>query len=86
MTVGIVYTVLSALLYILAWVRQRHSRHDFADTAWTHPKFQNPVPTVGQTGKRVFGRPFITAGWVVVAVTVVVAAIEIALLVLIFEV
>ena len=84
--VGILYTVLAGILYILAFLRQRHSLHDFADTRRSHPWQADPVRTVGQTGKRVFGRPFVTAGWIVVLLTVVVLAVEIALLVLIFEV
>ena len=74
------------MLYMIAFLRQRHSLHDFADNSWLHPSLQNPVKTVGQTGKRIFGRPFVTAGWIVVAVSIVVAVVEIALLVLIFQV
>ena len=74
------------MFFVLAFMRQRHSLHDFADSAWAHSSFRNPIRTVGQSGKRIFGRPFVTAGWIVVAVTVVVAAIEIALLVLIFQI
>jgi hypothetical protein len=44
------------------------------------------LPTVGQEGKRNFGRPFITAGWIVVAVSVIVASVEFALLVLVLEI
>ena len=84
--VGILYTVLAGLLYGIAFLRQRHSMHDFADSSWNHPSFQNPIRTVGQTGKRVFGRPFVTAGWIVVLLTVVVAAVEIALLVLVLKI
>ncbi|KAI0085493.1 hypothetical protein BDY19DRAFT_1020779 [Irpex rosettiformis] len=84
--IGILYTVLAAMLYGLAFLRQRHSLHDFADNSWLRPAHQNPIKTVGQTGKRIFGRPFVTAGWIVVAVSIVVAAVEIALLVLIFQV
>ena len=78
--------MLAGMFFALAYMRQRHSRHDFSDRAWAHRSFTNPTRTVGQAGKRVFGRPFVTAGWVVVAVTAVVAAIEVALLVLIFMV
>lgn len=44
------------------------------------------VQTVGQEGTRIFGRPFITAGWIVVAVSIVVAAVEIGLLVLVLDI
>lgn len=86
MVVGIVYTVLAAMFMVLAFLRQRHSQHDFADSALAHPSFLNPIRTVGQMNKRVFGRPFVTAGWIVMLVTFVVAAIEISLLVLIFKI
>ncbi|KZT03258.1 uncharacterized protein LAESUDRAFT_704843 [Laetiporus sulphureus 93-53] len=80
--IGLVYCILAALLFVIAYFRHRQSRHDFADKhqgrTWEHAK-----PTVGQSGKRVFGRPFITAGWTVVSVTIVVALVEIALVVLI---
>ncbi len=85
--VGILYTVLAGMLYVLAYLRQRHSLHDFADKGrHVQPSLANPIPTVGQAGKRVFGRPFVTAGWIVVALTVVVAAVEIGLLILILQV
>lgn len=46
----------------------------------------NIIRTRGQENTRVFGRPFITAGWVVLSVAGAVAAVEIGLLVLIFTV
>ncbi|KAI0339150.1 hypothetical protein BDW22DRAFT_1362109 [Trametopsis cervina] len=84
--IGILYTVLACMLFILAFLRQRHSLHDFADSGLSHPSLQNPIKTVGQTGKRIFGRPFVTAGSIVVTVSLVVAVVEIGLLVLIFQV
>ncbi|KAJ3526960.1 hypothetical protein NM688_g8191 [Phlebia brevispora] len=83
--IGILYTVLAGVLYVIAFLRQRHSLHDFADSSWTHPSFANPIQTKGQIGKRIFGRPFVTAGWIVVLLTAVVAGVEIGLLVLIFQ-
>ncbi|OCH92542.1 hypothetical protein OBBRIDRAFT_833329 [Obba rivulosa] len=83
--IGIVYTVLAGLLFGVAYLRQQHSKHDFADKhSILHDR--KVIKTVGQTGKRVFGRPFITAGWIVILVTVVVFAVEIGLLVLIFQI
>jgi len=83
--IGLVYTVLGIALAVISFFRHRHARHDFADVhrkeIWDHA-----IPTVGQTGKRNFGRPFITAGWIVIAVTIVVVAVEISLLVLVFDV
>lgn len=85
MAVGLAYTVLGAALTVMSFIRHQYSRHDFADIhrkeTWEHAR-----PTVGQTGERVFGRPFITAGWIVIAVTVIVAAVEISLLVLVLDV
>lgn len=74
------------MFFVIAFMRQRHSLHDFADSYWARPSVDSPIRTVGQTGKRIFGRPFVTAGWVVVALAIIVAAVEIGLLVLIFQV
>ena len=84
--VGILYTVLAGLLYILAFLRQRHSMHDFADSGLRSASSEDPIRTAGQTGKRIFGRPFVTAGWIVVLLTIIVASVEITLMVFIFEV
>lgn len=40
---------------------------------------------MGQEGGRIFGRPFVTAGWSVVQVSTVVLAVEVGLLVLILR-
>jgi len=72
-------------MFILAFLRARHSRHDFADRWKEQPKYQHPMATVGKEGERIFGRPFVTAGWIVLAVTCVVAAVEIGLLLLVFR-
>ncbi|KAI0698110.1 hypothetical protein BC835DRAFT_1269371 [Cytidiella melzeri] len=84
--IGMVYIVLACMLYIIAFFRGRYSQHDFADSSRNHTSLRNPIKTVGQTGKRIFGRPFVTAGWIVIAVAVVVATVEIGLLVLILQV
>ncbi|KAH9943920.1 hypothetical protein B0H21DRAFT_747582 [Amylocystis lapponica] len=85
--IGIIYTVLAGALYALAFFRQRHSRHNFADCYRSSGNArENVIQTVGQQGKRCFGRPFVTAGWIVMAVTVVVAAAELGLLILILKV
>ena len=84
--VGIVYAVLAGLLFVLAYFRQRHSRHDFADKHRNPAAYANAMKTVGQTGKRVFGRPFVTAGWIVALLSLIVFLVEIGLLVLIFEI
>jgi hypothetical protein len=72
-------------MFILAFLRARHSIHDFADRWKEEPKYQDAIKTVGQEGTRIFGRPFVTAGWIVVAVTLIVAAVEIGLLILILR-
>lgn len=85
MIVGIVYTILAGLLFVVSYLRHRHSRHDFSDPGCK--QVERGSPTVGQTGagKRVFGRPVVTAGWIVVSVSVVVACVEIGLLVLVLQ-
>jgi uncharacterized membrane protein YidH (DUF202 family) len=83
--VGVLFAVLGALLFILAFLRARHSKHDFADRWRTEQRHEPALKTVGQEGTRIFGRPFITAGWIVLAVSCVVATVEIGLLVLILQ-
>ncbi|KAF9458706.1 hypothetical protein BDZ94DRAFT_1200719 [Collybia nuda] len=83
--IGILFAILGALLFILAFLRARHSNNDFADRWRTEPPREPGLKTVGQKGTRIFGRPFITAGWIVLAVTGVVATVEIALLVLVLQ-
>jgi len=84
--IGILYAVLAACLSIISFLRARHSRHDFADQNSCDPHYEHAKETVGQEGKRVFGRPFVTAGWIVVAVSIIVAIVEIALLALVLNV
>ncbi|PCH43190.1 hypothetical protein WOLCODRAFT_132687 [Wolfiporia cocos MD-104 SS10] len=83
--IGIVYAVLAALLFVISYLRNRHSNHDFADEhqgeRWAHA-----IPTVGQVGERIYGRPFVTAGWIVAAVATIVAGVEISLLILILRI
>lgn len=76
--IGLVFLVLAVMLAILAFLRNRRSYHDFADQ-------NRPVATT-ENGARVFGRAFVTAGWIVVAVTAVVGVVEIALLVLVLKI
>ncbi len=85
--VGVLYVILSVMLTMFSYLRQRNSKHDFADCRTTEsPASSQVLSTKGQEGTRVFGRQFITAGWIVVGVTAVVAAVEISLLVLILTV
>lgn len=66
--------MLAFLLFILAFSRSHHSNRDFSDSH---------RPSEERTDRRVFGRPFVTAGWIVVAVSGVVAIVEAGLLALI---
>jgi len=80
--VGLLFAALGAFFLFTSFTRARHSAHDFADC---HEEADTPhqgMPSVGQEGRN-YGRPFVTAGWIVIQVTVVVAALEIAMLILI---
>ncbi|KAF8889102.1 hypothetical protein BD779DRAFT_1611186 [Infundibulicybe gibba] len=83
--IGLLFAILGGALFILAFLRARHSQHDFADYDKEDTRDETVIQTVGQEGKRIFGRPFITAGWIIIGVSLVVAAVEIGLLVLILE-
>ncbi|KAJ4480900.1 hypothetical protein J3R30DRAFT_3462208 [Lentinula aciculospora] len=95
--IGLLFTILGGLLFVLSFLRDRHSRHDFADPRTTSTKphisftfygsyeTEDIIQTKGQKGTRIFGRPFVTAGWIVISVASVVLAVEIGLLVLILE-
>ncbi|KIK98439.1 hypothetical protein PAXRUDRAFT_823860 [Paxillus rubicundulus Ve08.2h10] len=86
--IGVLFLVLSGMLIGLGYIRARHSQHDFADQ---NPEkvstlYNQAIPTKGQEHAREFGRPFVTAGFDILTVTVVVFAVELALLVLVFQV
>lgn len=82
---GLLFVVLSALLFIIAYLRSRHSAHDFADRYRGAAEFDVCIKTKGQEGGRIYGRPFKTAGWIVIELTTVVALAEMALLALIVQ-
>ncbi|OJA13953.1 hypothetical protein AZE42_01344 [Rhizopogon vesiculosus] len=84
--VGLLYLVLSILLFALAFFRARRSRHDFADRSEVSALYRRALPTVGQEDKREYGRPFITAGRDVLAVGALVMTVEILLLVFVLQV
>lgn len=84
-TVGILYLVLSILLFALGYIRARHSRHDFSDRSKTSALYDQALPTVGQEDRREYGRPFITAGRDVVAVGALVMVVEILLLAFVLQ-
>ncbi|KAF4611476.1 hypothetical protein D9613_003901 [Agrocybe pediades] len=83
--IGIIFAILGGLMFVLAFFRNRHSKHDFADRHKEARRLDNAIKTKGQEGSRIFGRPFVTAGWIVIQVAFVTAATEIALLVLILR-
>ncbi|KAJ7767397.1 hypothetical protein DFH07DRAFT_808416 [Mycena maculata] len=88
--IGLLFAILGASLYVLAFLRARHSQHDFAD--YDKPESANATPaqpvirTKGQENTRIFGRPFVTAGGIVIGVAAVVAGVEIGLLVLVLNI
>jgi hypothetical protein len=84
-TVGLLFVVLGAVLFVIAFFRARHSAHDFADRHKEAQILDSGIKTQGQEGGRIFGRPFVTAGWTVVQVTVAVAVVELGLLGLIIR-
>ena len=69
----------------MAFFRARHSAHDFADRHKEAASVDEGIQTVGQDTSRIFGRPFVTAGWIVLQVSVVVAAVEIGMLAIIMR-
>ena len=83
--VGLLFVILGAVLFIIAYLRARHSAHDFADRNKEAQILDSGIKTEGQDNTRIFGRPFVTAGWTVVQVTVAVAVVELGLLGLIIR-
>ncbi|KAJ7698467.1 hypothetical protein B0H16DRAFT_1645086 [Mycena metata] len=91
--IGLLFAILGSALYVLAFLRSRHSWHDFADDDKPESSGAPPqrpprgvIRTKGQENTRIFGRPFVTAGWIVIAVATVVAGVEIGLLVLVLKI
>jgi len=84
--VGLLYAALAFPLSVCAFLRARHSRHDYADRNDTGDTTNIlAIRTVGQDHKQLFGRPFVTAGRIVAFVACIVAATEIVLLVLVLQ-
>ncbi|TFK71189.1 hypothetical protein BDN72DRAFT_474053 [Pluteus cervinus] len=86
--IGLLFAILAGALFVLSFLRAAHSNNDFADFSkeGPHRRYKHVIKTVGTEGTRIFGRPFITAGWIVLAVSIIVAVVEIALLVLILRI
>ncbi|KAH9065593.1 hypothetical protein EDB87DRAFT_1591917 [Lactarius vividus] len=83
--IGLLYAFLAIFLCVCAFLRGRHSRHDFADSRDDDTAPLLAIPTVGQEHGQSFGQPFVTAGRIVALVACVVAATELALLALILR-
>jgi hypothetical protein len=80
------FAILGALLFVVAYMRAFQSKRDFSDRVRKPYPPESVVDTVGQEDQRILGPPFITAGWIVIAVSCIVAAVEIVLLVLIIRI
>ena len=79
------------MIGVITVMRSRHSMHDFADEHRppTLPDTDaGPVSPVArsESRSRILGRPFVTAGWVVITLGAVVFAVEVALLVLVLRI
>ncbi|KAH9964164.1 hypothetical protein BC827DRAFT_1128202, partial [Russula dissimulans] len=84
--VGLLFAILAFLLCVCAFLRARHSRHNYADRDDSGNSANTlAIPTIGQEHKPSFGRPFITSGRIVALVACVVVTTEIALLVLVLR-
>jgi len=84
--IGLLYAALAFLLSVCAFIRARHSRHDYADRDDAGDTTDTSViRTVGQDHKQLFGRPFVTAGRIVALVAYIVALTETVLLVFVLQ-
>ena len=74
-------------MFATAFFRSRYSHRDFADRYLSEESNarRNVIKTVGQDGTRCFGRPFVTSGWTVLIVSLIVLAVEAGLLVLLIR-
>ncbi|KAH9044303.1 hypothetical protein EDB85DRAFT_1884839 [Lactarius pseudohatsudake] len=80
--VGLLYAFLAVFICVCAFLRGRHSQHDFADGCDDDTAPLLMIPTVRQEHwhGQSFWRPFVTAGRIVALVACVAAATELALL------
>lgn len=85
LAVGLLYALLAAFLLVIASIRAKHNKHDFADHPDSEEFYSRAIQTKGQSNVRVFGRPFVTAGRIVVAILIGVGVIEVTLLALILK-
>ncbi|KAH8987400.1 hypothetical protein EDB86DRAFT_2832357 [Lactarius hatsudake] len=80
--VGLLYAFLAVFICVCAFLRGRHSQHDFADGRDDDTAPLSAIHTVCQEHGQSFWRPFVTAGRIVALVACVAAATELALLIL----
>ncbi|KAH8992433.1 hypothetical protein EDB92DRAFT_1797181, partial [Lactarius akahatsu] len=71
---------LAVFICICAFLRGRHSQHNFADGRDDDTAPLLVIPTIRQEHGQSFWRPFVTAGRIVALVVCVAAATELALL------
>ena len=79
---------LGVTLAVISYARTYYSDEDFADhvvppSARSSRELSAAAASTGS--RRVFGRPFVTAGWIVVVVTTVVIILEFTILFLILH-
>jgi len=81
--IGLLYALLAGFLLVIATIRAKYNKHDFAD----HPDedYSHAIQTKGQSTARIFGRPFVTAGRIAITILIGVGVIEVVLLVLILK-
>ncbi|KAG8755787.1 hypothetical protein FRC14_003668 [Serendipita sp. 396] len=79
--IGLLFAVLGVLLYICALERRKHSNLDFSDQEAP----EEARNSTGSNGRRIFGRPFRTAGNIVLLVSLLVAGVHITLFSLLFQ-
>jgi len=65
-TVGLLFVILSAFLFIIAFLHSHHSAHHFADRYRGATEFDVCIKTKGQEDGCIYGWLFKTAGWIVV--------------------
>ena len=95
--VGFLYVALAVSMAVVSYGRGYYSDEDFADhavppnaresTYGTFDSRREPSAASATTSstRRVFGRPFVTAGWIVVVMTIVVLTVEFSILYLILH-
>ena len=91
---GLLFGILALFLFAVSIVRSMHSKQAIssreplatAHTSHANDRAKIILMTPGQSTARNFGKPFVTAGWIVVAVTIGVAAIEISMIIVVSQI